>query len=139
MLSSFPAPFDAPPTRSPAPMPLPQTPDWYERQQETNGPTAIVFAQGYPYEQVRPNRDFTPQLQSLEQHYTLLDSNHLMIEYLADEPPVYALLIEAVRPLQNAFGKGRIIQLRIQDSGDDSLLKVAVQLPARFGNDPTRV
>jgi hypothetical protein len=43
-----------------------------------------------------------------------------------------------VGPLQVAFGEGRIIQLRVQASDDDSLLKAAVQLPADFGDDPER-
>jgi len=73
----------------------------------------------------------------LQQHYTILDTNST-IELLEQEPALYELLAEAVGPLQNAFGEGRTVQLRLQSSGDESLLKVAVQLPADFAGDPER-
>jgi hypothetical protein len=72
----------------------------------------------------------------LQQHYTTLDTNRSIIEVLEEEPALYTLLLEAVRPLHNAFGERRLIQIRVQFSDDDSLLKVAVQLPADFGDDP---
>jgi len=44
-------------------------------------------------------------------------------------------LSEAVLPLRDAFGEGRRLKVRAQQSEDDGLLKVAVQLPADFGGD----
>jgi hypothetical protein len=77
------------------------------------------------------------QLRALERYYVILDSDRL-VELLEAESALYALLVEAVRPLQNAFGEGRIARVRVQSSDDESLLKVAVQLPADFGDDPER-
>src|ERR1700682_1257982 len=71
----------------------------------------------------------------LQQHDTILDTN-TTIELLEQEPALYGLLAEAIGPLQNAFGEGRSMQLRVQSSGDERLLKVAVQLPSDFGGDP---
>jgi hypothetical protein len=143
MSSPFIAVFDAPQTLPAEPPPFHQTTAWYEHQQ-TSWPTDIVFgrgrlgrslsSQGYPYEQMRPNRDFALQVRVLQQHYTMLNRNDLIIEILGEEPALYPLLLAAVRPLQNAFGQGRIIQVRAQVSDDDSLVKVAVQLPATFGD-----
>jgi hypothetical protein len=72
----------------------------------------------------------------LQQHNSILDTNDTLIELLEQEPELYRLLVEAVGPLKNAFGDGLIMQLRVQSSGDESLLKVAVQLPADFAGDP---
>ena len=72
---------------------------------------------------------------SLKQHYTILDSNDVIIKLLDEKPSTYLLLIEAVKPLQNVFGPGRIIRMRAQISDDDSLIKIAVQLPRTF-EDP---
>jgi hypothetical protein len=149
MLSALAAALDVPQALPAAAPSLHQTAEWYEGQ-VTNWLTNIVFASRarrltgsvfFPlcsYEQARPNRDYAEQLRSLQQHYTILDSNRLIIELLEEEPALYTLLVEAVRPLQNAFGERRIVQVRVQFSDDDSLLKVAVQLPADFGGDPER-
>jgi hypothetical protein len=75
---------------------------------------------------------FATQLPLLQQHYTMLDNNQNLLEILREEPPLAALLIEAVKPLQNAFGEGRVIHLRAQASDDDTFLKVTVQLPPSF-------
>jgi hypothetical protein len=79
-----------------------------------------------------------PRLRCLPQHFSILDSNSTIVELLEQEPELYRLLVEAVRSLQNAFGDGLIMQLRVQSSGDESVLKVAVQLPADFAGDPER-
>ncbi|HYW42528.1 MAG TPA: hypothetical protein VE959_06705 [Bryobacteraceae bacterium] len=86
----------------------------------------------------RADRDFVVQLRTLRQHYTTVDSDHAIIELLEEQPALYPLLVEAVRPLRNAFGEGRQIQFRVQSSDDDILLKVAVQLPGDSGGDPER-
>jgi hypothetical protein len=78
------------------------------------------------------------ELRTLRQHYTILDADSLVIEMLDDEAALFTLLIEAVQPLQKAFGEGRLLQVRGQSSDDDRLLKVAVRLPANFGGDPER-
>jgi hypothetical protein len=85
-----------------------------------------------------PPQDCEAQLRALRQHYTILDSNRSVIEFLEQEPALYALLAEAVRHLKDAFGERRIVQVRLQSSDDGSLLKAAVQLPADFGDDPER-
>jgi hypothetical protein len=90
------------------------------------------------YEQPRPNRDCAEQLRSLQKYYMILDDNHTIIELLKAEPALYTLLIDAVVPLQQAFGDKRIIHVWAQSSDDDNILKVAVQLPADFGDDPER-
>ena len=90
---------------------------------------------GVPSLTVLPKPDFTGQMVSLKQHYTILDSNDVIIKLLDEKPSTYLLLIEAVKPLQNVFGPGRIIRMRAQISDDDSLIKIAVQLPRTF-EDP---
>lgn len=91
-----------------------------------------------PIENTECQAAFAVQLPFLQQHYTILDNNHSLIELLREDPALAALLIEAVKPLRNAFGEGRILQLRVQSSDDDSFLKVAVQLPSHFDGDPER-
>lgn len=149
MHSALATALDVPQALPAAPPLLHQTAEWYEGQ-ATNWPANIVFASPArrltgsvflprcSYEQARPNRDYAQQLRSLQQNYTILDSNRLIIELLEKEPALFTLLREAVTPLQNAFGERRIVQVRVQFSDDDSVLKVAVQLPADFGGDPER-
>jgi len=138
--------FDVPQNRPPVPLPFHQNAEWYESQRtaiwgsnifsvtDPRRPTDQVFI--YSFEQPRPNRNFTLQLRDLQQHYTILDDNRLIIELLEEEPALYGLLIDAVKPLQHAFGDKRIVHVRVLSSDEDSLLKVAVQLPANFGADP---
>jgi hypothetical protein len=75
------------------------------------------------------------QLRTLQQYYTVLDSDRVVIEFLKEESGLYTLLVEAVRPLQTTFGKKGLLHVRVQHSDDDGLLKVVVQLPADFGDD----
>jgi hypothetical protein len=89
-----------------------------------------------PYKQQRPNRDFTAQVRDLQRHYTILDDDDTMTGLLAEEPALYSLLIDAIVPLQRAFGDRRLVYIRIQSCDEDSLLKVAIRLPANFGGDP---
>jgi hypothetical protein len=97
-----------------------------------------LVSQSYPFEQTRSNLDVAAQLRTLEQRYTILDSGRLIIEVLEEEPALFPLLVEAVQPLRRVFGEMQILQLRVQYSDDDSLLRVAVQLPANFDDDPER-
>jgi hypothetical protein len=59
-----------------------------------------------------------------------------VIEVLEEEPSLFTLLIEAVQPLRIAFPEMRLLLVRLQHSDDDRLLKVAVQLPSNFSDDP---
>jgi hypothetical protein len=140
MLSSF-------DVQQTSPLPRPhqiQKSEWYERQQPANDTLAVrhvsssIASQNFHYDQGRSRQNVTVQLRSLQQYYTILDGNLLVIELLEEEVALYRLLLEAVRPLQSAFGAGRIIHLRVLTSDDDRLIKVAVQLPADFGDDPER-
>jgi len=90
------------------------------------------------YEQRRPHRDFTAQLHTLHQHYTILDDDRTITGLLQAEPALYSLLVDAVEPLQHAFGDKRLVYIRVQSCDEGSLLKVAVWLPANFGDDPER-
>ena len=94
------------------------------------------WASSYFYDHPQPNIDFTVQLRTLYQHYTILDNDHTVTELLATEPALYSLLIDAVEPLKHAFGDKRLVYIRVQSSDEDSMLKVAVRLPANFGDDP---
>jgi hypothetical protein len=91
-----------------------------------------------PTEGAEYQSGFAPQMPLLQRHYTILGNNQVLLEILREEPALSALLIEAVKPLQNAFGDGRVIHLRAQASDDDSFLKVAVQLPPNSQGDPER-
>jgi hypothetical protein len=75
------------------------------------------------------------ELQSLQQHYVFSCGDDLLCRFLGENPALQPLLIEAVNPLEGAFGAGRILHLRMQVSDDDGFLKVAVQLPANCGFD----
>lgn len=86
-------------------------------------------------EQPRTYRDLVEQLRTLQQHYVILGGDRPMIEFLEQKPALFSLLIEAVRPLQRAFGEERVFHVRMLHSDDDSLLKVAVRLPADFDDD----
>lgn len=116
----------------------------YDHQQIISLPRKADFATGarsdnsvlsYVYDHPQPKKDFTEQLRALHQHYTILDDDRTVIGLLETEPVLYSLLIEAVEPLRRAFGDKRIIHVRVQSSDEDSILKVAVQLPADFGGD----
>ena len=76
-----------------------------------------------------------PQLRSLRQHYTIVDENPDVMHLLDGDPSLDQLLCEAVSPLRQAFGETRPFHLRLQHSEDDTLLKVAVQLPPDFSGD----
>jgi hypothetical protein len=104
-----------------------------ERNRSTSG--YILHFQGNSYEQTRSNRDLLGQLRKLQQYYTILDSDSAAMEHLEEEPALFTLLVEAVRPLKIAFGEKRLLHIRVQHSDDESLLKVAVQIPANFGDE----
>ena len=90
------------------------------------------------YAQRQPSRDFTAQLNTLHRYYTILDDDRALIRLLEAEPELYFLLVEAIEPLRQAFGEKTLLYMRIQSGDEDSLLKVAVWLPANFSNDPER-
>jgi hypothetical protein len=104
----------------------------------TTGARSDNWTSSYFYDHPQPNIDFTVQLRTLHQHYTILDNDHTVTEILKTEPALYSLLIEAVEPLRHAFGNKRLMYIRIQSSDEDSILKVTVRLPANFGDDPER-
>jgi len=128
------AAWDAPQTRPAKPPSLPQITEW--RQQ--GRPTAriadnVVFV--HRYRQTGAKRDLWRQVRSLQQYYTIVDSDRIVTELIGEEPALFALLLEAVRPLRMAFGEKRLIYVRVQFSDDDTLLRVAVQLPVSLSND----
>lgn len=131
MNSLFAVALDAPQTRPTGPPSSPQTAEW-EQQTRTRFPRRVVYDS---YWQTRPNRDLRTQLRTLQRYYTILDRDRIVIELLEEETALFTLLIEAVRPLQIAFGEKQLLHVRVQYSDDDSFLKVAVQLPANFGDE----
>src|SRR4051794_35465821 len=85
---------------------------WYAHQQITRLPRKDYFLTtnfDVVYEQRRPVRDFTPQLQTLHRYYTIVDDDRTIIEILQEEPELYPLLFDAVEPLQQAFGNKCLI------------------------------
>jgi hypothetical protein len=76
------------------------------------------------------------QMRTLQQRYTFLDDLSLLAEFLEEEPVIASVLLEAVQPLSTAFGDGQLLQVRVQHSDEETLLRVAVQLPADFVGDP---
>ena len=145
MLNQFGTAFDIPENRPPDFSAFYQEVRGYKDQQIMTVPRKVRFATGtssgdrvlsYFYDHPQPNKNFTEQLRALHQHYTILDDDRTVSELLETEPALYSLLNEAVEPLRHAFGDKRIIHIRVQSSDEDSILKVAVQLPADFGGDP---
>lgn len=128
--------FEQPQTRPAIPRPA----GWDERQLSKNCQQFLLGGEikcskavfSDPYMQTRSHLDVSAQLRTLQQHYTIVDSDRDIIEVLDEYPALFALLAEAVKALQNAFGKNRLLQVRVQHSDDDKLLKVAVLLPADF-------
>ena len=112
-----------------------QTAVWDEAQRVSDvarRPTSFFQNIAYaPYAQAPPRRDLAGQLRNLQQHYLLIDSARDVIQLLDEYASLYLLLLEAVRPLKAAFGD-RLFHIRVQRSDYDSLLKVAIQLPADF-------
>jgi hypothetical protein len=84
-----------------------------------------------PYAQTHQRRDVTTQFRELQRHYTISGEDNDVKDFLEADHTLFALLSEAVQPLNAAFGNG-LLQVRVQKADDDSLLKVAVQLPADF-------
>lgn len=113
--------------------------DIYAYQQITRPPREVYLLTtnfDKVYEQRRPVRDFTQQLQTLHRYYTIMDDDRTIIDLLQEEPELYPLLLEAVEPLQQAFGDKHLLYMQVQTYDEDSILKVAVWLPANFGDDP---
>ena len=67
------------------------------------------------------------QLRTLQRYYTIPVIDPAIIELLEQEPELSGILTEAVQPLRSAFGESRRFEIRLQESDDDSLLKVAAQ------------
>jgi hypothetical protein len=76
-------------------------------------------------------------MRALQRQYTFSGDRQVVVEFLEEEPVLFSLLTEALEPLRAAFGKGRLLHARVQRSDEDTLLKVAVQLPADFDGDAT--
>jgi hypothetical protein len=72
----------------------------------------------------------------LQQHYVMLGTDGSVVELLEKDPTLFVLLGEAVQPLKRAFGDN-LLRIRVQDADDDSLLKVAVHVPADFATPET--
>lgn len=85
----------------------------------------------HSYAQTPPRRDLAAQLRRIQQNYLIVDSDRDVIKLLDERPMLYVLLLDAVRPLQAQFGE-RLFCIRVEHSDYDSLLKVAVQVPADF-------
>ena len=81
-------------------------------------------------------RGYKEKLLSLQHHYTFLDEDGAMIELLRAEPTLFNLLLEAVEPINRAFGEIRILTTRIQAYEDDTLLKIVALLPAHPKSNP---
>ena len=90
----------------------------------------------YAYHYLQTKKDYREELRVVYQHYIILDDSATLVELFEAEPALYQLLIEAVTPLHHAFGDTAILHMHIQSSDEDSILKVAVQLPATFEGDP---
>lgn len=82
-----------------------------------------------PYAQTQPHRDLTAQLRILQRHYVIVGNDRSVSELLEMDSTLFLLLTEAVQPLSRAFGDS-LLRIRVQNVDDDSLLKVAVQIPA---------
>lgn len=129
------AQWDVEQTPPPAHASFRQTAVWDEAQflgdvarRPTDSYQGIAYAR---YEQMQQRGHWSRELRNVQQHYLIVDSDREVTELLHAYPRLYLLLLEAVRPLQSAFGD-RLFQIRVQHSDYDSLLKVAVQLPADF-------
>src|SRR5438132_11637974 len=92
--------FDIPQNRPPVPHAFYRDVE-YDHQQITISPRKLDFAIGasldervlsYVYDHLQPNKDFTAQLRALHQHYTILDDDCTVIEFLETEPAIYSLL-----------------------------------------------
>jgi hypothetical protein len=92
----------------------------------------------YDYHNCQTKNDHREELRDLHQHYVILDDSATIIELFETESALSHLLIEAVAPLRRAFGDMAILHMQILSSDEDSILKVAVQLPATFEGNPDR-
>ena len=124
--------------------PFRQPTEWGERHQIVvlgNGGrycgTASQMFFDDPYKQTQPNRYLADQLPNLQREYTIVDSEGDVIELLAEHSTLFRLLVDAVQPLKSAFGENRLFLVRVQHSEYDSLLEIAVQLPADFPDPET--
>lgn len=93
-----------------------------------------LFVQGLayaPFAQTPPRRDVSGDICLLQQYYLLADDGPDFVQLLERYSGLSALLAEAVRPLQAAFGD-RLFHLRVQNSDEDSLVRVTVRLPVNY-------
>ena len=134
-------------TRSIMPPPsFDQTAQWGEAQQTIGlGPDhkpknyshpVVLYSYGdladvYTQAQSQPWCDSRAQLHGLQKYYMIDGPDHLVEQLLESNVTLFALLTEAVQPLKDSFGD-RLLHIRVQTYDDDSLLKVAVRLPAAF-------
>lgn len=80
-------------------------------------------------------RQHEEQIRSLQQFYAVEGSESELMEILAEQTSIYSTLLDAVAPLEEAFGKPRVLTLHVLSTGDEAMLKAAVQLPEAF-DDP---
>ncbi len=87
------------------------------------------------YTQTRPSAHLALQLRTLQGQYTIVDTDLVIIDFLSEQRSLYPILMEAVKPLHQAFGERRVLQLRTQFTGEESMLRAVAQLPVDF-DDP---
>src|SRR5262247_1801903 len=98
----------------PAPWLFHQDTEMYDDQQIVTLSSGERFADTSDlYKQQRPSYDFTEQVRDLQRHYTILGDDNTITELLEEEPALYSLLLDAVAPLQRAFGDRRLVYIRI--------------------------
>ncbi len=124
-------------TRPPVPQPFRQTPVWDEGQQLVdifiaNSNIHNQSCLDSPNTQIHPRHNLASQLRRLQQDYTIIDNDRDVIGLLAEHAKLFTLLTQAVQHLRSAFGENRLFHVRVQHSDEDSLLRVAVQLPVHF-------
>ena len=66
----------------------------------------------------------------IRQSYAVVGETGVLKAALEQLPTLYPLLREAVGPLQNAFGSGKLLQLEPLESDDGVVLRVIVKLPS---------
>ena len=75
------------------------------------------------------------KLGRLKNHFEIMDGEDEILKILASDDDFFSVLVESVEPLQNAFGKDRVLQIRVQIHDDgDVMVKVAPQLPIAFAD-----
>ena len=82
-----------------------------------------------------PSPHCLEQLRVLKQHFEIVDGEEEILQLLTEDQELFVILIESVKPLGNAFGRKRVLQMTGQSSDDGLMLRVAVQLPAEIATE----